>query len=158
MFRSKLLFSSLLAIILSSLLYSCTDSAVYNNTLTIDPKGWFSNDKAVYDVKLDQTGKYSLYLNLRHTDDYKYSNIFFRLYVKNPDGKMQTTRIVEVKLAENDGKWLGSGTGKLLAKKIFITNGIDFSKPGQYRIELEQFMRDDPLKEISDVGIQLFKN
>ncbi|POY39129.1 gliding motility lipoprotein GldH [Solitalea longa] len=155
MFRKTCLFSGVIAITL--FLFSCTDSSVYNNTLTIAPKGWFSNDKAVYDVKLDQTGTYSIYLNLRHTDDYKYSNIFFRMYVKNPDGKHQTVRIIEVKLAEKDGRWLGSGSGKLVARKVFLTDGIKFSQAGSYRIELEQYMRDDPLKEISDVGIELIK-
>ncbi|MCO4292954.1 gliding motility lipoprotein GldH [Solitalea sp. MAHUQ-68] len=155
MSRKTCLLSGIIAIAL--FLFSCTDNSVYNNTLTIEPKGWLSNDKAVYDVKLDQAGTYSIYLNLRHTDDYKYSNIFFRMYVKNPDGKNQTTRIIEVKLAEKDGKWIGSGSGKLVARKVFLTDGFKFAKPGTYRIELEQYMRDDPLKEISDIGIELIK-
>ncbi|AFD09122.1 gliding motility lipoprotein GldH [Solitalea canadensis] len=158
MFRSTRLFSKLFLFSLScTLLMACTDNSVYNNTTTISDKGWFSNDKAVFDVKIDNPGKLAVYLDLRHTDDYKYSNLFLRMYVKNPDGKMQPTRVLEVKLAEKDGKWRGSGSGKLISQETYITNALDFSKPGSYRIEFEQFMRDDPLKEISDLGVKLIK-
>lgn len=158
MFRPTRSFLKFIFFGLSSLLLvSCTDNAVYNNTTTISDKGWFSNDKAVFDIKIDNPGKYAVYVDVRHTDDYKYSNLFLRMYTKNPDAKMQHTRVVELKLAEKDGRWRGSGSGKLIAHEIFVTDGLDFSKPGTYRIEFEQFMRDDPLREVSDIGVKLIK-
>jgi gliding motility-associated lipoprotein GldH len=136
---------------------SCTDNAAFDDNKDIDPKGWSFHDKPKFDVKIEFPGVYNVFINLRHTDDYRYSNIFLLMYVTAPGQKEAEKRRVEVKLAEHDGHWLGNGSGNLYSRKVFVTDKIDFTKPGVYHFELEQNMRDEPLPEIADVGIRIEK-
>ena len=102
----------------------------------------------------DQT--YNVYLNLRHTSRYKYSNIFLLIHITGPDGKKRTER-KEFRLALPDGEWLGSGSGNLYSYQIPFKENYKFPTKGKYVIELEQNMRDNPLDYVSDAGIRIEK-
>jgi gliding motility-associated lipoprotein GldH len=93
-------------------------------------------------------------LNLRHTGDYKYSNIFILVHEISPEGKTITER-KEVKLALPDGEWLGKGSGNLYSYQVLVKSKYRFAKKGNYVFQLEQNMRDNPLREVSDVGIRI---
>lgn len=107
--------------------------------------------KAVVDVK-DNTKLYSVYFKFRHTADYRYSNVFILLHIKDPHNKKQTKRF-EYKLAQADGQWLGAGSGNLFTYKFNLLTNYHFPENGKYEFEIEQNMRDNPLKEISDAGL-----
>jgi len=109
--------------------------------------------KAEVDIK-DNKKPYTLYFKLRHTADYRYSNIFVLLHIKAPGQKKQTRRF-EFKLAESDGQWLGSGSGNLFTYKFVMLSNYQFPVNGKYSIEIEQNMRDNPLKEVSDAGLSV---
>ena|SRR2546428_1345781 len=148
---------SLGLVVISMITVSCTDSAVFDDNKTIDKKGWSFHDKADFNIKIASPGIYNVFVNLRHTDDYRYSNIFLLMYVQGPGQEKVEKRRVEIKLAEQDGHWIGNGSGNLYARRVFVTDKINFSKPGIYHFELEQNMRDEPLAEIADVGIRVEK-
>jgi gliding motility-associated lipoprotein GldH len=107
--------------------------------------------KADVDVK-DISKAYTIYFKLRHTADYRYSNIFVLLRIKDPHQKTVTRRF-EFKLAQPDGQWLGSGSGNLYTYKLVLLQDYRFPEPGKYAFEIEQNMRDNPLKEVSDAGL-----
>ncbi|SMO60451.1 gliding motility lipoprotein GldH [Solitalea koreensis] len=146
-----------LILITSIISVSCSDSAVFDDNKNIDRKGWSFHDKADFNVKIETPGIYNVFLNLRHTDDYRYSNIFLLMSVQAPGQKEVEKRRIEVKLAEQDGHWLGNGSGNLYARRVFLTDKINFLRPGEYHFELEQNMRDEPLLEIADIGIRIEK-
>lgn len=94
----------------------------------------------------------SLKFKLRHTADYRYSNIYILMHLSGP-GLPKITRRYEYKLAESDGQWLGKGSGNLYTSVLPLLTNYHFPQAGKYTIEIEQNMRDNPLKEISDAGI-----
>ena len=104
----------------------------------------------------DASVGYDFYLNIRHTGDYKYSNIFVLIRQLNPDGTKFSER-KEFTLALPDGMWLGTGSGSLLDHQIPFRKGYHFPEKGTYIIELEQNMRDNPLRELSDIGLRIEK-
>ncbi|MFM6975266.1 MAG: gliding motility lipoprotein GldH [Sphingobacteriaceae bacterium] len=99
---------------------------------------------------------YHVFINLRHTADYKYANIFIRIRQINPDRKLITLR-KEFRLANADGEWLGTGSGNLYSYLLPLYAKYRFPAKGTYVFELEQNMRDNPLKEITDVGLRVEK-
>jgi gliding motility-associated lipoprotein GldH len=107
--------------------------------------------KAVVDIT-DQARAYNMRFKLRHTADYRYSNIFILMHL-SVAGQPKVTRRYEYKLAEADGQWLGNGSGNLYDYSLPLLTGYHFPKAGIYTIEIEQNMRDNPLTEISDAGI-----
>ncbi|HXI00846.1 MAG TPA: gliding motility lipoprotein GldH [Sphingobacteriaceae bacterium] len=102
----------------------------------------------------DTTPGYNILINLRHTADYKYSNIFFLVHILSPDGKRSTER-KEFRLALPDGEWLGKGSGNIYSYQLPYKAGYRFNKKGRYVVILEQNMRNNPLREVTDAGLRL---
>jgi len=154
MVRSILSFLILCCIILSS----CEDGRTTVDTnKAINNRTWSYVNKIRIPVTIeDEKASYNLYINLRHTSDYKYSNIFLLIGTQGPDGKMVKERR-EFKLALPDGQWLGKGSGNLYSYQLLYKEKLNFPRKGKYLFEIEQNMRDNPLKEVTDAGIRLEK-
>ncbi|HEY0899717.1 MAG TPA: gliding motility lipoprotein GldH [Sphingobacteriaceae bacterium] len=139
-------------------LTSCGNSnAIVDTNQEIKGRNWSYISRVKVPVQIENTGvDYSIWINLRHTSEYKYSNIFLLVHQTGPDGKRKTER-KEFKLAKPDGEWLGSGSGNLYSYQLLYKENYRFPAKGKYVFELEQNMRDNPLKNISDVGLRVEK-
>ncbi|WP_448701812.1 gliding motility lipoprotein GldH [Mucilaginibacter sp. AW1-3] len=130
-------------------------NTVIDQNISIYDLNWSYVNKIRVNFTIDDAGaKYNLFLNLRVTPNYRYSNIFVLIHQTGPDKKTKTER-VEFKLANPDGEWLGQGTGNLYSYQMPFEARYTFPAKGIYRIELEQNMRDNPLHEVSDVGLRV---
>ena len=140
-------------------LASCDNpNTVADTNQALDNRTWSYINKVRVPVEIeDEKAAYNIYVNLRHTADYKYSNIFLLVHFKRPDGKMVTER-KEFKLAHADGQWLGKGSGNLYSYQLPLSENHRFPNKGKYLFEIEQNMRDNPLKEITDVGLRVEKS
>jgi len=134
-------------------MFGCHTDNLVDTNQEMPQRNWsyVNKLKAVVEIK-DQSKLYDLRFKLRHTADYRYSNIFILMHLSGP-GQPKVTRRYEYKLAETDGQWLGNGSGNLYDYSLPLLSGFHFPKPGNYTIEIEQNMRDNPLREISDAGI-----
>jgi gliding motility-associated lipoprotein GldH len=145
-------------ILVAALFSSCNDpNVLIDQNTEIDNHNWSYTNVINSTIKVDDNAvPYNIYLNLRVTGDYKYSNIFVLVHQTGPANKTLTTRY-EFKLAEADGKWLGQGSGNLYSYQMMFRQGYKFPAKGIYHIGIEQNMRDNPLHEISDVGLRVEK-
>lgn len=152
----RLLLISLLFVLTG--LSSCSDpNAVFDQNTEIGNRNWSYFNKMRYDVKIDDPSiSYNLYLNLRVTGDYKYSNLFVLISQGRVNSKANSARY-EFKLAKADGEWLGKGTGNLYSYQLPFEKSYKFPTKGVYHFEIEQNMRDNPLHEVSDVGLRVEK-
>ena len=134
----------------------CSDpGAVIDNNTALPNKVWPYNNRVGYNFKIDDAGaRYNFYINLRVTGDYKYSNLF--VLVSDPVKKGAVARY-ELKLAQPDGQWLGKGSGNLYSFRIPFKSNYKFPAAGIYHIRIEQNMRDNPLHNVSDVGLRVEK-
>lgn len=139
-------------------LISCKDSVTVADTnFELNRQNWSYTEKIRIPVTIDEVDiPYNIYLNLRHTSNYKYSNIFLLIHIISPDGKRITERR-EFKLALPDGEWLGSGSGNMYSYQLLIKDNYRFPVKGKYIFELEQNMRDNPLDHVTDAGIRVEK-
>ena len=137
---------------------SCGDpNSVIDKNTEIDNHNWSYDNLVKFDVNIDNEKiPYNLYLNLRVTGDYKYSNIFVLLHQTGPNNKPAITRM-EFKLANSDGEWLGDGSGNLYSYQMIFRSAYYFPAKGTYHFAIEQNMRDNPLHEVSDVGLRVEK-
>ena len=78
------------------------------------------------------------------------------LHKYTPD-KLQTTDSIECYLADNRGKWLGSGVGSVYEMPVLYQQNIRFRTAGTYRYSIVQGMRDDILLGINDIGVRVEK-
>lgn len=148
---------SFLPFCLFLMLTACEQESFYEVNKPIENRSWSYNNQPSFPIHItDNTAKYDLYVHPRHTAEYKYANLFFLLHQKGP--KLQDTAFrYEVKLAELDGRWTGKNSGNLYSNEFLIKKDIVFPDTGIYQFALEQNMREEPLKYISDIGIKLVK-
>ncbi len=143
------------AVIWAGLLMACDANRIVDEYTSIEPKGWSYVDTVGITLPVTDTSKsYNLYLNVRHAGSYAYRNLYVRLHLQNPDGE-KATQTVSFDLADAAGKWYGKGLGDLYEYRVLWREGARFKKPGNYNIQIEQFMREDPLPGISDIGLRL---
>src|SRR5687767_4312066 len=104
-FRNSVVLS--LLIFSTVFLSSCQDAnLVIDTNKEITNRTWSYINKIRVPVTIeDEKANYNIYINLRHTSDYKYSNIFLLIGTQAPGGKMVKER-KEFKLALPDGQWL----------------------------------------------------
>ncbi len=134
-----------------SVLAGCAGNIADVNVAIPDHKWAYRNHvRAVFEIK-DHTKAYNIYFKLRHTADYRYSNIFILAHFK--DDQKTATKRYQFKLAKDDGEWLGSGSGNFFSYNFPLLAHYHFQENGKFEIDIEQNMRDNPLMEISDAGI-----
>lgn len=136
-------------------LQSCVDNAIVDNFFTIPNQHWTYAQPIKTAVGITNPEKgYNIYINLRHTDAYKYANIWFKVSIISPDKKKETKR-VEFNLASPDGAWLGTTAGNLFTCQLPYKQNFKFTQKGKYLIIVEQNMRDNPLDGVNDLGLRV---
>lgn len=136
-------------------------SSVYEKNESPAHQKWQSSKPILFDFEIADTSQlYKVFLTMRHTDAYEFSNIWVELKTIPPSKKDTSVAKIEVHLANNEGKWLGRMFDEIVEHKSLITPGaksIKFKEKGQYQIRLKQIMRKDPLPEILSVGLRVEK-
>jgi gliding motility-associated lipoprotein GldH len=140
------------------LLNACTNNTVFNEQRTLLENGWHKDSACVFVVPVeDTTSTYSVLIDIRNNTDYKYQNFWLFVNYQNPD---KTTKhdTIECYLADNEGKWLGSGIGSLRQMSVLVDSAFVFNQAGTYQISIQQAMRDTTLAGINDIGLEIIKN
>jgi len=130
---------------------------VFDKNKQLENAVWKSSDIVKFTVPLnDSVQPYNFYINIRNSTDYKYSNLYLFIKTFYPSGKISVDT-VECYLADNEGKWLGKRSGKVVDNRILFRRAVQFRHTGTYSFEFEQAMRVDELSGIKDFGIRIEK-
>ena len=135
---------------------SCTDTS-FNKRTIIPEAEWRQEEKVGFDVDVDDTiNGYVFGLELRHLENYRYSNLFVFLHTRMPNGNL-THDTIECTLATPEGRWIGKSSGSMRDLRIPLNGNLRFPLTGSYHFEIEQAMREPVLKGISDIGLFIEK-
>jgi len=145
------------AIFLSLLFVGCTSNDVYFNYNPVSANGWSKDTMYVFNIPIKDTlATYNVYVNVRNRSEYPYQNLWLFLSKSTPD-KVQSKDSIECYLADQRGKWLGSGLGAVLEMPILYQQNVRFSKAGTYQYKIVHGMRDSILLGINDIGMRVEK-
>lgn len=130
----------------------------FEKTSKIPSREWYYDNKPQFSFDVSDTSlSYNIYITLRHTDGYKYNNIWLRLGSKFPGDSMRFQNINLV-LASDAKGWEGTGLNDIYEARKLISRGpVAFARPGEYTFSVEQIMRENPLQNILNVGIRIEK-
>lgn len=135
----------------------CGPNPIVDTNVNMPENNWTYTNKLTAGVAVtDSLQPINVYLKLRVTSDYRYSNIYILFTLKSPDGRTKVRRY-RYKIAANDGQWLGKGSGNLYTYKLPLLTRYNWPVKGNYQLMIEQNMRDNPLTGISDGGILIEK-
>mgnify|MGYP001243234913 CR=1 FL=1 len=136
---------------------SCHQNEVFFQYKNVSQQEWSKDSVMKFDVHISNKEiPHNFYIHLRHNGNYPYQNIWLFLQQTNPDKSVKKDS-VEVYLADQYGKWLGTGTGNLKEMQIFYQNKFLFPDTGTYHFEITHGMRDSLLQGIKDVGVRIEK-
>lgn len=152
------MFKKLVYIVLVTvLLVSCGNDKLFNDSVVIPEAKWDNRMLPFFDLTVNDTlSDYAFYLNIRHLENYRYSNLYVFLHTEFPNGNI-THDTIECTFARPDGSWMSKGSGTIRSAKILLNPALRFPLTGVYHFEIEQAMRDDVLKGITDIGLSFEK-
>jgi gliding motility-associated lipoprotein GldH len=139
-------------------LVSCNNDSVFNQYKTI-PKGkWNRDSLLIFHVPVTDTLlNHNLFVNIRNDIEYKYSNLWLFIDIKQPGDTIAVRDTFEITLADPTGKWLGTGFGGIKTNETLYRQNVYFPFSGIYEIQIQHGMRGKVLENITDVGIRVEK-
>ena len=149
--------TSYIVLLTSYILLSCTTIDLYEKSVTVPKHAWENSFRPSFDFTIkDTTTPYKLFLVLRHNEKYNYNNIYVNVYVKGPGQDTVQKIQQDLVLATNEKGWLASGMDDIYDHRIPL--GPEQSlKAGNYKFTIEQIMRENPLKNVLNVGLRIEK-
>jgi gliding motility-associated lipoprotein GldH len=152
--KSKFKFTAILGFIL---MVACTNNDAYFQYIPIDQQGWSKDSLCIFDIPVSDTlSTFNVYVNIRNRGEYPYQNLWLFLQKMSPDSTVVNDSI-ELYLADNRGKWLGSGIGSILEMPVLYQQNVKFQSAGNYQFKIGHGMRDSVLVGINDIGMRVEK-
>jgi len=149
---------SFFKITIFGLLISCSDeNIIFNEYVDIENTQLSFKDTIIFQTSiLDTINLHNVFLQLRTSTDYKWSNMFIFSEIYFPNNKTRTDTF-EVFLMDKNGNWNGDKSGIVANFKHSLYKNIKFPIKGDYKFKLIQAMRDTILKEVISVGLKITK-
>lgn len=149
--------------LMALLFLSCDNNAVFSEYRSIDGE-WDKDERINFTFQPEDTVSINqLYLHVRNTNEYEFSNLYLIATLNAPDG-LVVTDTLQYEMAKADGTWLGSGFTDVKENKLWYKQNITFKKLGEYTIEVGHAMRKNGevegitgLKGITEVGFSIEK-
>lgn len=138
-------------------LFQCKDkNIIYSKENTINNKEWNKEKYYEFPIDIKESGNYTIFIELQHDNDYKYSNLylFTELIHKNQDTITAMTKdTINYPISDFKGNWLSvKGKINLLYKENY------FLQADKYLIRINQGMREDTLKGIENICLMVQKS
>jgi gliding motility-associated lipoprotein GldH len=148
---------SLIFMVMALLFAACGPKDFYLRNVPIEKDVWPDERFYRFEVPVSDTlGSYNIYLQVRNDGRYEYSNLWLFVRTNSPTGAVLRDTI-ECRLANEQGRWEGRGSGGRYSLEIPLRYRVRFPNPGVYIFEIDQGMRDKELKYITDLGLRIEK-
>lgn len=139
------------------LVSGCDRARVFEENTDLKNNAWPVREKPAFTFTIhDTVPLYTVYLNIRNAPFYPFYNLFVKLTLTGPDGRVLSRKLHEMDLLdEQTGEPLGKGTGDIYDHQFVALRHVRFPQAGAYRAETEQYMRQPLLDGIMSVGLRV---
>jgi gliding motility-associated lipoprotein GldH len=147
----------ILLVTVCSLFTACNKIDVFEKNTSIPNFQWQYNFQPGFDFEIkDTASQYNIFIVLRHTDAYRYNNIWLNVGIKAPNDTAATTKKVDLHLGNDTKGWEGTGMDDIWEVRKSATKApIQFKKTGVYHFTVAQVMRENPLANVMSVGVRV---
>lgn len=153
--KSGLTINPALWVVMMAMICFCDRNRVYEEYIPLPDHQWNRTNVLVFNVEItDTVNPHNIYVNVRNGGQYQYSNLFLFIKTISPSGHW-IRDTVECTLADEKGRWLGSGLGDIATLQVPYKVNVRFPYPGLYSFEIEQAMRTQQLKHLFDIGLRI---
>lgn len=145
--------------LLFTLLFSACGlrTGVFEKTVSFAGHEWPSSVKPEFTFTISDTASlYNVFIVTRHSDAYSFNNLYVKATVREPGVPETKSAVYDLTLASNKA-WIGTAMDDIYDARVLIQPKTKFSHPGDYHFTLEQLMREDPLRNMLNVGLRVEK-
>ncbi len=141
-------------------LASCSHGEVYYRFHHIQYGKWHRDSSLLFTVDsaaLQPGRAYGLFIELSFNNAYPYQDFWLRVEHNLVDPLFHADTL-HVKVADELGKWLGSGVGGLHQLSVaypYVVRPTARDSTTGYRVMVAHYMDDNPLKGVEKVGLKL---
>tara|TARA_B100001057_G_C22679951_1_gene883355 strand:+ start:587 stop:1063 length:477 start_codon:yes stop_codon:yes gene_type:complete len=148
----------LFAIVFIAFLISCSDKNTIVSEYVDIPNSKFSFlDTVNFKVPINDTvNNHDIFLQLRTSTDYKWSNMFIFSDIVFPNGKIRSDTF-QIFITDKNGHWTGNKSGAMVNFNHYLYRNIKFPIKGEYQFKFNQAMRDTILNEVISLGLKINK-
>lgn len=140
---------------------SCDSNQIFDEYKSVADH-WNKDDLISFTITApDSTNYYNLFINIRNTNDYKFSNLFLIAEINFPHGKIIKDTL-EYQMAKPNGELLGHGFSGIKENKLWYKEKVKFDEVGDYEVRIQHAMRNngevngiDNLMGITDIGLRI---
>lgn len=135
-------------------LLGCDPQKVYESDINFEGKIWDMNETPVFAFKLEQTKTVDIIFKLRNDLDYPFQNLYIQYVFKTAEGKELKKDLMNLTLFDTK-TGIPTGTGNSIFQNRTVLLSSETLSPGNYEIELAQYMREDKLAGVYSAGIRV---
>lgn len=137
------------------LLTACDSNTMYHSFLHVSKEGWKKSDTLTFKAPItDSLATYRISVEVRNRIDYPYRNLYLFISHNTQDSTAFVTDTIQYSLADESGKWLGTGVGSLYQSACSYTY-IAPRRSGNIVFKVSHGMQDNVLIGINDIGIEI---
>lgn len=138
-------------------LQACGNSPFFAENTDLKGESWSGQEPVSFAfVITDTLSAYDFFIDIRNNTNYAFSNLYVFLDLTHQD-QLVIRDTIELPITEASGKWTGSVSGTLVDNHFLTYPQMVFTKPGAYKIMLQQaMMGQDELAGIASVGVSLY--
>ena len=136
---------------------ACGENYIFEKTLDLPENGWAYEQPLHFDFPIpDTSARYDILLEVRHSKDYGFQNLYVQFHTTFPSGETKS-QVVSLELAAKNGIWNGDCGGEGCTAEIPLQVNTVFPETGNYRISVEQYMRESPLSGVEELSLRVRK-
>lgn len=143
-------------IAISCLWLGCKPKPTYSSFQSVPMFRWATDSVAQFVYEAEQSYDGRILIDVRHNETYPYQNMWLFVGVSTPD--TTTIDTIEFYLADDRGKWLGTGKNGVIEMPILYEQHFAFDSASTYTFTLQHGMREQTLRGVSDIGVIIEKN
>lgn len=139
----------------SIFLSSCSEQLHYSSSVDFTNSVWQFENPAVFNFDItDNSDKYNLFLDIDHSNNYPFENLYLRIKTEFPD-KSIAIDTLSIEMVNNQGKWIGDCGSENCDLKVFLQEKTKFKESGSHKIDIEQFTRESDLMGIKSLSFSV---
>jgi gliding motility-associated lipoprotein GldH len=125
--------------------------------MPVKNESWHADSVLSFTIPIESVDEtYAVNVKMRHNANYPFANLYMFRSITSSNG-IEYQDTVNFTVADARGKWLGKGVGELKTMVWpYRANTIKFNTPGKYTFTLQQGMRVEELKGVTDIGLEVY--
>ena len=139
-------------------LVSCGPTSIYENSIVLADGVWDQSTQLVNTFEVNDTTQfYDLYLDVEHSTEYAYENVYVQIETGFPH-KDPVTQVLPLDFADKKGKWHGKCGSKACDLRVVLKERTRFEANGQYTLTVKQYSRVLNLEGINGLSFSVVKS